>query len=201
MLEHGSLDPESNAPTNRPPQLPVFLTNKYIISTGFCAFLLESNIFKPFPPWHRDLIHCTLYKRPKALSTYPVGSISAALSWVHFPEQRLVIEPTDPGKKYIPMLQVKANENQELSGIFPFGISILHFLPAATTLSTNLLFWLKRENPRDLWSAPPLVSTYFGRSGLFARADWSIFAQNIMVIPSLHIFGSLIHFPLKVNTD
>lgn len=100
-------------------------------------------------------------------------------------------------KSYAPLSQVNANENQELKGIFEFGISTLHFCSPFTTCSTYMLFWWKKENPRDLLSEPPLEKTYFGSEGFFMTGDMSMLAQNIMVIPLTHKLGSLIHFPLK----
>ena len=44
-------------------------------------------------------------------------------------------------KSYAPLSQVNANENQELKGIFEFGISTLHFCSPFTTCSTYMLFW------------------------------------------------------------
>ena len=44
-------------------------------------------------------------------------------------------------KSYAPLSQVNANENQELKGIFEFGISTLHFCSPFTTWSTYMLFW------------------------------------------------------------
>lgn len=100
-------------------------------------------------------------------------------------------------KKYTPLCQVKANENQELKGIFEFGISTLHICGPFTTCRTYMLFWWKKEKPRDLLSDPPLENTYLGSNGFLMASATSIFAQNIMVIPLTHKLGSLIHFALE----
>lgn len=57
---------------------------------------------------------------------------------------------------------------------------------------------MKKENPRDLTSDPPLENTNLGTDrSMLAMSETSTLAQNIMVIPLTHKLGSLIHFPLE----